>query len=187
MAIDRADWHFESAEKLYRETHSITGELTEKQEEEISLLAAQHIGLFLRWIIERGFEGDDSDKEECEKVRSGQLSGAEYLLKNCDGKLWDEDIREDILPFAESYYGNGNDYLDDYYDCCTNDDDKPLYGVKCSEADYLRLKDKIDKAYEKFTYEQTAAREEPQTTVHRSQPAEKNGIWGKILNKLKGK
>lgn len=174
MALDQADWHYESAKELYLKTHSITGELTEKQEEEIRLFAAEHIGLFMRWIIERGFEGEDSDKEECEKVRNGQLSGAEYLLKNCDGKLWGEDIREDILPFAESYY-DGNVYFNDYSRCCTNDDDRPPYGVKCSETDYLRLKNKIDKAYEKFT------------AVHTEQPAEKTGIWGKILNKLKGK
>lgn len=35
MTIDRADWHWDSAEKLYHETHGIIGELTETQEDEI--------------------------------------------------------------------------------------------------------------------------------------------------------
>lgn len=149
MAIDRADWHWDSTEKLYRKKHNITGELTEKQEDEIWILAANHIGLFLRWIIERGLEGDDADVEDCEKVRNGQMSGTEYLLRNCDGKLWDEDIREDILPFIEFYY-NSNAYYSDYGDCCTNDDDKPCFGIISSEDDYLQLKGKIDEAYKNF-------------------------------------
>lgn len=39
MAIDRADWHWDSTEELYRKTNSITGELTEAQEDEIVALA----------------------------------------------------------------------------------------------------------------------------------------------------
>ena len=31
MAIDRADWHWESAENEFRETHGITSELTQEQ------------------------------------------------------------------------------------------------------------------------------------------------------------
>lgn len=149
MAIDRADWHWDSTEELYRKTYSITGDFTEEQEDEIWSLSANHIGLFLRWIIENGMEGDEADEEECEKVRNGQMSGSEYLLNNCDGKLWDEDIREDILPFVEYYY-HANGYFKDYADCCTNDNDKPLYGIISSENDYLQLKEKISGAYRNF-------------------------------------
>lgn len=149
MAIDRADWHWDSTEELYRKTYSITGDFTEEQEDEIWSLSANHIGLFLRWIIENGMEGDEADEEECEKVRNGQMSGSEYLLNNCDGKLWDEDIREDILPFVEYYY-NANGYFKDYADCCINDNDKPLYGIISSENDYLQLKEKISEAYRNF-------------------------------------
>lgn len=149
MAIDRADWHWDTTEKLYRKTHNITGELTEKQLDEIWLLAGNHIGLFLRWIIEKGFEGDIADKEHCDMVRSGKITGTEYLFSDCDGKLWDEDIREDILPFVESYYGGDNYYID-YGDCCTNDDDKPFFGVISDDKDYSKLRVKIDEAFEQF-------------------------------------
>ena len=130
MAIDRADWYWESTEKLYRETHGITGELTEKQEDEIWSLSANHIGIFLEWIIENGMEGVDSDKEDCEKVRNGKMSGTEYLFRNCDGKLCDVDINENLLPFVEYYY---NKYCEDYgkYDCSL-------------------LKKKITESYEKY-------------------------------------
>ena len=149
MAIDRADWYWESAEKLYRETHGIMGELTEAQEDEIWSLSANHIGLFLRWIIENGMESDESDKEDCEKVRNGQMSGTEYLFCNCDGKFWDSDIKEDLLPFIEYYYIS-NDYHKDYAECCTNDCDKRCFDVISSEDDYLKLKTKIDGRYKDF-------------------------------------
>lgn len=48
MAIDKADWHWDDTEKLYRKTNNVEGKLTEEQQEEIWLLASNHIGLFLR-------------------------------------------------------------------------------------------------------------------------------------------
>ncbi len=149
MTIDRADWYWESAEKLYRETHGIMGELTEAQEDEIWSLSANHIGLFLRWIIENGMESDDADKEDCEKVRNGQMSGTEYLFCNCDGKLWKSDIKEDLLPFIDNYYIS-NEYHKDYAECCTNDYDKRCFDVISSEDDYSKLKTKIDWRYKNF-------------------------------------
>ncbi len=149
MAIDRADWHWDSAEKAYREKHSITGELTDEQEQEIWFLAANHIGLFLRWIIERVLEGEEADREDCQLVRNGQMSGTMYFLKNCDGKFWDDDVADDALPFVEAYY-NGDHYFADYGECCINDRDKPIYGVISDESDYQLLRDKIDAAYQRF-------------------------------------
>ena len=150
MAIDRADWHVETAEQEYREEYGITGQLTEEQIKEIWLLAANHIGLFMRWLIERGFEGEEANTEDCLKVLKGDMTGAEYLMKNCDGKLWDEDVRADILPFVHSYYNCDGEceYLSDYIECCINDEDKLLYRVFPNEDDYNDLKHCIDAAYE---------------------------------------
>ena len=76
MAIDRADWHWDSAEKLYRETHGITGELTDEQENEIWLLAGDHIGMFLRWIIENGFEGEAMSVPSLSSVKNASCFSA---------------------------------------------------------------------------------------------------------------
>lgn len=149
MAIDRADWHWDDAEKLYCETNNITGELTEEQENEIWLLAGNHIGLFLRWIIDRGFQGEDADPDSCDKVRRGLMSGTEYLMQWCDGKLWDEDICDDVLPFVKEYYENGDQFFKDYGDCCGID--MPAYGFISGDEDFLRLKERIDEAYAKYT------------------------------------
>ena len=69
MAIDKADWHWDSAEKTYRKKHNITGELTEEQIEKIWLYASNHIGLFIKWVINNNFQGEDADAEDCQKVR----------------------------------------------------------------------------------------------------------------------
>lgn len=152
MAIDRADWHWDSTEKLYREQHGITGELTEAQQDDIWLLAANHIGMFLKWIIDNGFEGEEADEEACDMVREGRMTGTEYLMKYCDSKLWDEDIRTDILPFVKKYYDSANEhgYFDDYGDCCLWDDEHPCYGVISGKAEYERLRQRIDAAYEYY-------------------------------------
>ena len=80
MAIDRADWHWESAEKLYREKNNIVGNLTNEQIKMIWLYSANHIALFLRWIIDRDMQGSGSNKEDCDKVRNGQMSVLEYFF-----------------------------------------------------------------------------------------------------------
>ena len=127
MAIDRADWHWDSAEEGYREAHGITGDLTQDQVNQIWLLAANHIGLFLQWIIDRGFEGEDADPQDCARVRAREMSGAEYLMVDCDGKLWESDIRDDVLPFVMAYYyDEDGEYLGHYSACCLDDDDKPI-------------------------------------------------------------
>ena len=152
MKLDSADWHWDSAEELYRETNGIAGQLTQEQVNQIWLLAANHIGLFLQWIIDRGFEGEDADPQDCERVRARQITGTEYLMSNCDGKLWDTDVREDVLPFAMAYYyDEAGEYLNHYADCCLYDDDRPAYGVITDEADYACLKKKIDAAYQRFS------------------------------------
>ena len=149
MSIDRADWHWDTAEKQYREEHGITGELTDEQIDELWLMAGDHIGMFLRWIIERGFGGEEFDPEHCEDVRSGKLSGTKFLMWDCDGKLLEDDIREDILPFVDKYYNDG--YLDDYCECCGGD--SPVYGFMTTEEEFARLRERMDAAFEAFNAE----------------------------------
>lgn len=46
---------------------------------------SKHIGLFLRWIIENNLEGEEANEEICQKVRNGDITGAEYLMNELDG------------------------------------------------------------------------------------------------------
>lgn len=150
MAIDKADWHWDDAEKLYRNTNGIgeNDKLTPEQEQEIWLYAGNHIGQFFQWLIDEGYEGDEAEPEEAEEVRKGNLTGTEYFIKYCDGTFSYDDVREDIRPFVKDYYEN-NKYFDDYADSCL-DEERPLYGVLTDWETFLRLKVRIDKAYKDY-------------------------------------
>lgn len=146
MALDRADWHYEDAEKQYRETHEVNGELTNKQVNEIWLKAANHIGLFLRWVIENNLEGEDADEEGCKEVREGKITGAEYLMEYCDGKFWDSDISEEALEFVKDYYENT--YFSIYSGCCLGP--VPPYSFISGDEDYKKVEPFITKAYKAY-------------------------------------
>ena len=153
MAIDRFDWHFDSAAEEYRETHGITGELTDDQRDEVCLYAADHIGLFLRWVIENGYEGVESDPEGCERVRSGEITGAEYLLGYCDGKFWDSDICDKIRPFVAEYYESDDadrpyQYFRDVTEAIGEDN---IYRTISGDNEYNALKPFIDRAFTEIT------------------------------------
>ncbi|MDE7399147.1 MAG: hypothetical protein K2N06_06410 [Oscillospiraceae bacterium] len=147
MSIDRYDWHYDSAEKAYRERNNINGELTEEQAEEVCLYASDHIGLFLKWIIESGFEGEESDPEGCELVRKGEINGAQYLMNYCDGKFWDVDVSDEIRPFVAWYYeSDENLYFNDFESVMTGD----FYETISGDTEFNAVKPLIDKAYAKF-------------------------------------
>ncbi len=147
MSIDRYDWHYDSAAKEYRERNGVLGELTEEQANEICLYASDHIGLFVRWIIENGFEGEESDPEGCELVRGGKISGAQYLLDYCDGKFWDSDVSDEIRPFVAWYYeSDENRYFNDLGKL----PGYKIYETLSTDKEYDAIKQFIDKAYKEF-------------------------------------
>lgn len=153
MSIDRYDWHYDSAAAAYRERNGIAGELTDEQADEVCLYAADHIGLFLRWIIENHFEGEESDPEGCELVRKGEITGAQYLMDYCDGKFWDSDICDEIKPFVAEYYESDDkarpyQYFSDLVEAVGNEN---VYQIISGDKEYNALKPLIDRAYKEIT------------------------------------
>lgn len=132
MKYDDASWHYDGdfpAESPYE-------------------YGATHMGLFLRWNFARGFVGEIYQEEvyqaDVEKVISGELSGADFLLHWCDGKLTDEEFDDRGNAFAEQYY---EDYLDDYEDLFPD----LVYVAPETEHDFRKLSEMLDQEYERFT------------------------------------
>jgi hypothetical protein len=105
MAYDRADWHYGGD---YPE-----GLPTEN--------GGTHIGMFLAWAIMNGLEGEFHRKESpasLAAVRARQMTGCQFLFKECDEKFWDEDLSAEGNEFAKYYYdgtdGQGGTYFEDY-------------------------------------------------------------------------
>ena len=128
MSIDRYDWHYDSAAEAYRDRNNITGELTDEQSDEVCLYAADHIGLFLRWIIENHFEGEESDPEGCVLVRKGEITGAEYLMEYYES----EDKNRPFQYFADLVEAIG---------------EENIYQKISGDKEYNALKPLIDRAY----------------------------------------
>ncbi len=148
---DHADWHFESALNAYLETENLpSDELTEDQVDEIMSRAAVHIGFFVAWLIKHHFEGriHEDFQEDLQAVREERMMGTEFLLKNCDGKFWSLDVRDDIVDFVNYYYVDI--YLKDYpYWVMDEICDLP-FEFSWSWDDYHLIEPLIDKAYQAF-------------------------------------
>lgn len=152
MCFDRMDYYYEKALAAYcRQEKKDPDALSDEEQDEIALRAANHIGFFLTWIIRRDFVGElhRERPQRLEDVRTGKLSGADFFLAECDGKLWDEDVCPEILPFVETYY-RGGQYWKDYVNWVLNDlCDLPLEFAGSWE-DYLRFEPLLDRAYRAF-------------------------------------
>ena len=84
-----------------------------------------------------------------EQVRTGELSGGDFFLAECDGKFWDEDLGPEVLPFVESYYGGGQ-YWKDYVSWVLDDLCDPPLEFVGSWEDYLQFEPLVDKAYQAY-------------------------------------
>jgi len=104
MTYDRIDWH--SGNNYPKDLPKDNG--------------GTHIGMFLSWIINNNLIGDlhiNSSENSLNQVKNRLMTGRNFLIKECDSKLWPEDLNHEGNLFAQYYYANDNDYgqyIDDY-------------------------------------------------------------------------
>lgn len=127
---------------------------------------ATHIGMFLTWCIKNNLISDflfEENKEDIERVRKGVLTGAEFLIENCDAKFTDQDLNDIGNEFAKNYSENETDfsnkfanYLEDYLSVFEQKAKKngfeyeTIYHVENTSENYLLLKPFIDKRFEQW-------------------------------------
>jgi hypothetical protein len=90
-SIDRMDWHY-------------GGDFPENLPQEN---AGTYIGMFLTWIIENDLIGEmhrEDSQEAIQKVMNHQMTGRDFLIEQCDEKLWEDDLNEEGLLFTRYYY-----------------------------------------------------------------------------------
>ena len=56
---------------------------------------------------------ESDSRKSLEKVRKRKMTGRDFLIQECDEKLWDEDFNDEANGFAKDYY-EANSYLEDY-------------------------------------------------------------------------
>ncbi len=91
MKYDDASWHFGADD---------FGELPE-------ICGYTHTGTFVAWAMLNELGGDLHTKEwpaEIEKLKTREITPAEFFRNNCDGKFTDEDLNELGNRFAKSFF-----------------------------------------------------------------------------------
>lgn len=138
MAIDRYDW---------RADGDFPVELDE-------LAGGTHIGFFLHWLVTRDHLGeeqmeDDDSRNDAVAVKNGEITGRDFLFKNCDGKLWEADVSKNVLSFVLWYYG---EYV--YFDDLGKHLSKyeTIYHAEDSLENALIVSEIIDARYEQWKY-----------------------------------
>lgn len=135
MTYDRIDWH--SGNNFPKELPLKNG--------------GTHIGMFLTWIINNNLIGQlhiEKSQDSIEKVKNREMTGAQFLIKECDSKFWAEDLNDEGNRFAKFYYANENDYgqyIDDYSVVFNNYE--TLFHVEDNWENYKKIESVITKSY----------------------------------------
>lgn len=112
---------------------------------------ATHIGLFVAWIILHDlWKGEASQAAAVAKVRGRSMTGQQFLLRQCDGKLTSDDLTTAGAAFAERYYPK--QYMKDYRRLLVGKLPSD-YAVADSWENYDRLAEAIDKRWRKHQAE----------------------------------
>ena len=130
---------------------------------------ATHIGMFLAWAILRDMVGElhqDDCADSLEAVRSRKMTGAAFLIQECDEKFTDEDLSDLGNAFAGVYYEA--DYIDDY--CAVFSEADTAYHVGDTWANFDRIAPVLDRRLAEW-------RERPNNEIElrRSAPASLRG------------
>jgi hypothetical protein len=135
-SIDKADWHYgnDFPENLPEEN------------------GGTHIGMYLNWVIEKNLISEfllTESKNGIEKVKSGKITGRDFLFDCCDGKFWNQELNEIGLEFTESYYSSDK-YFGDYAKVLASELDS-IYEVKDNRQNYSLIKEKLDDRFNKWS------------------------------------
>lgn len=89
--LDDVSWHLEAA-----------GEPDDTAE----VRAGLHMGFFLAWVVHNGhWKGlPGQETAPIEQVRLRQMTGTQFLLEECDGKLFTDMLAPDMASGAERLY-----------------------------------------------------------------------------------
>lgn len=145
ITIDRIGYHNYVAEEVCLEKQ-IWGQ-REPDENKLNRLAGKHIGIFVAWLAKRHLltgEFPENIQSEIRKVQDEFITGTDYLVGQCDGRLRMSDVDRALHPFIEQFY---REYYESYADVFSDG----LYTTEFSWDDYHLLEPNIDKLYSKYS------------------------------------
>ena len=139
MKYDDASWHF-GADNF--------GDLPE-------IHGYTHTGVFVAWAMLSGLAGDlhtEEWPEEIDKLKSREITPAEFFRNNCDGKFTDEDLNDLGNRFAQIYFENS--YFDLYVQAADPEGQfENIYEIPSNWETYDKVAPKIDSAFDAWKRE----------------------------------
>jgi hypothetical protein len=138
MVYDKAEWHYD-------------GDYPEDLPDENG---ATHIGMFLAWIVLHKLEGElqrDEWPEALAELRARRITGRDFLMKQCDGALGEDELSPEGNDFAAAYYAS-DQYLNDYTNVLGGDL-PTLYHVTDSWENYDIIARVIDRRFKEWKAE----------------------------------
>jgi len=164
MAIDRMDWHYE-------------GDYPQDLPAENG---GTHIGLYLAWAFDRGLYAEEHLEDwpdELEQLKSREITGLDFLIIACDGKLIEDDFNEKGCSFTLNYYDwqpqsdfnrqLGCCYMQDYCDVFNAHaksqgfEYPSVYHVENTWENFERLKPLLDRRFNQWQHWRKHARPSP--------------------------
>ncbi len=116
---------------------------------------ATHIGMFLAWAIINNLAGElhtEDSQDSISKLINREITGRDFLMKECDEKFTDEDLNDEGNAFTQ-YYFNGEDsygqYINDY-ETALSSELSSMYHVDDTWENFDKLRPYMDAAYKKW-------------------------------------
>ncbi len=140
MKYDDASWHFGADN--FGDLPKING--------------YTHTGTFVAWAMLNGLAGElhiEEWPEEIEKLKSRQITPAEFFRNNCDGKFTDEDLNDLGNRFAQSFFEDS--YFEVYAEAVDPEDQfENIYKIPSSWETYDKVATEIDRAFHLWKLEE---------------------------------
>lgn len=152
VVFDKSDYYYEDALQVYCEVNEKEeASLTDDDHEKIMKYACVHIAFYMTWIIRKGQLGDmhkedPRDAADAEKVKNGEISGIDYLMKYCDGRLYPEDMTNEMAEFTAKFYEKN--YWKVYVSFVTEELCDLPFEFEGGWEDYLEFEPVLDSIYE---------------------------------------
>ena len=152
--IDDCEWHIGRAIQAFANSPTVQANplkefITKSEMIRIRQTAFGGAGFFVTWLACRNGIGQiHLDKTDVlEQIRSGQLSGTNFLMYHCNAQLAERDIAPEYLEFTKLYY---NHYLVDYSLWYQLHRDPGDYTYVGRWDDYLEFSKVIDENYSAY-------------------------------------
>lgn len=133
--IDRADWHYGG---------DFPKNLPKKN-------GGTHIGMYLNWAIDNNLIREiflEEVSKGIEELKSGKITGRDFLFDYCDQKFLEDFLNEEGLEFTKRYYKRGI-YTFDYQELLEPNYDS-LYEIPDTRENYHTIAAQITKEFEKW-------------------------------------